>query len=62
MEERMERKIWGRKTGIWISATVSALAFILSLPFVAWVRLVNISALFPEKGNGGGLISELQCF
>ncbi len=50
MEERMERKIWGRKTGIWMSATVSALAFILSLPFVAWVRLVNISALFPEIG------------
>ena len=59
MEERMERKIWGRKTGIWISATVSALAFILSLPFVAWVRLVNISALFPEIGISREMAADL---
>ena len=50
MEERLERKIWGRKTGVVMTAAVSAIAFILSLPFVSWVKVVNISSLFPKIG------------
>lgn len=46
----LEQMRWGRKTGVLITAAVSAALVFLSLPFIDWIRLVNVSALFAKLG------------
>ncbi len=48
--EIIEKEVCGRKMGIWLTAAVSGLAFLMSLPFVSWIRLVNIYELFSKIG------------
>lgn len=50
MEEVLEKKRGNRKTGVLLAAAVSAVSVLCSLPFVNWIRLVNISALFGRIG------------
>lgn len=50
IEEVMEKKVKGRKMGVLLTAAVSALAILFSLPSVNWIHLVNISALFSKIG------------
>lgn len=42
-----ERK---RPGSMFVTAAISAILFLLSLPFVDWIRLVNISGLFAKLG------------
>lgn len=44
----LDRELAGRKTGVFITAIVSLINIILSLPFFAWIYVVNISTLFPK--------------
>lgn len=46
----LERELAGRKTGVFVTAIVSLISIVLSLPFFGWVRLVNISRLFAQMG------------
>lgn len=46
----LDKDMAGRKTGVLITAIVSLVNIILSLPFVAWINVVNISTLFPKLG------------
>lgn len=46
----LNKKLAGRKMGVFITAIVSLINIILSLPFFGWVNLVNISALFAKMG------------
>ena len=50
MEDALEKKVGNRKRGVLLTAAVSAVFLLLSLPFVSWIRLVNISALFGRIG------------
>lgn len=50
MEDALEKKLGNRKRGVLLTAAVSAVFLLLSLPFVSWIRLVNISALFGRIG------------
>ena len=59
MEEAMEREVKGRKAGVLFSAALCALCLLLSLPFVSWIRLVNISALFSRMGITREMAAEL---
>lgn len=49
-DQHLEREKWGRKTGVLETAAVSAILFVLSLPFVDWIHLVNVSGLFAKMG------------
>jgi len=42
----LEREYRGRKQGIWITACVSALVLLLSLPYARWIAVVNAGALY----------------
>lgn len=59
MEEAMEREVKRRKAGVLFSAALCALCLLLSLPFVSWIRLVNISALFSRMGITREMAAEL---
>lgn len=48
--KRLEQEKFGRKTGMLLSAGISAVLLLLSLPFFDWVYLTNISSLFGKLG------------
>ena len=47
---RLEETKFGRKTGVLLTAGISIVLLLLSLPFFDWVYLKNISALFGKMG------------
>lgn len=49
-DQCLEQEKFGRKAGQLFTAAVSAILFLLSLPFVDWIRIVNISTLFAKLG------------
>ena len=42
----LERERGGRKQGVWVTACVSALVLLISLPFMHWITIVNTGALY----------------
>lgn len=46
----MNREIWHKKAGIFITAIVSLFNIVVSFPFVTWINVVNISKLFSKLG------------
>jgi len=46
--ELLETEVFGRKRGIFITTLVSLVCIILSLPFINWIQVVNISTLFAK--------------
>ncbi len=44
----LDKEFAGRQTGVFITAAVSLLNIVLSLPFLSWINLVNIPVLFPR--------------
>ena len=46
----MEQSRYGRRKGVLLTACVSVILFLLSLPFFDWIYLTNISALFAKAG------------
>lgn len=49
-DRQLEQLRFGRKTGVLITAAVSAVLLLMSMPFVDWIYLENISALFGRAG------------
>jgi len=41
-----ERERWGRKQGIWVTACVSLVILLMSLPFAHWIKIVNAANLY----------------
>ncbi|TCL57240.1 ABC-type polysaccharide transport system permease subunit [Kineothrix alysoides] len=44
----LNKELANRKTGVFLTAAVSVVAIILSLPFFSWISIVNIPALFSK--------------
>ncbi len=36
----------GKKLGVWIAVAITAIIFVLSLPFVKWIQVINANALY----------------
>lgn len=49
-DQWLEKKTLNRKNGILGTAILCALLFLLSLPFVGWINVVNIAELFSKLG------------
>lgn len=60
LEEAMEKRVKGRKVGALLTAAVSALSVLLSLPFVSWIYLVNRPELFANIGITEEMAMELR--
>lgn len=46
----LEQEKTGRKTGLLVTALMNGLMLVLSLPFMDWIKLVNIPKLFAKLG------------
>lgn len=62
----LEQEKTGRKTGLLVTALMNGLMFVLSLPFMDWIQLVNIPKLFAKLGitreAAGSLYSSYSIF
>lgn len=62
----LDREMAGRKMGVLITAIVSFVNILLSLPLFGWVNLVNISSLFARMGitkeKAGNLFTSYNIF
>ncbi len=62
----LDKEIAGRKMGVFLTAAVSLVNIILSLPFLSWIKLVNIPVLFPKlnitKDMAGRLFQSYSIF
>ena len=62
----LEQEKTGRKTGLLVTALMNGLMLVLSLPFMDWIKLVNIPKLFAKLGitreAAGSLYSSYSIF
>ena len=62
----LNKEFAGRKMGVFATAAVSLVNIILSLPFLSWIKLVNIPVLFPKlnitKEMAGNLFQSYSIF
>lgn len=62
----LDKEFAGRKMGVFITAVVSLVNIILSLPFLSWINLVNIPVLLPKlnitKDMAGKLFQSYSIF
>lgn len=58
--EVLDREIAGRKTGIVATTAVSVFMFIMSLPFVSWITVVNGKALIKTLGVSAANAAQLH--